>query len=332
MRSAGKGRGAFTDFNSRSHTVPLELSVHDDLGTKSSNKITQIVGVIKNFLNYLIYHEVAPEYRKEIDVSKKLCAQAEDELWEIEQIKKVLPGEFNRACSRVFGGLYASLQPEAPQNGEERTGGESEQKKLRMSNAVDVFKTGFAARATQKQLHQYQDQSKAKAIEICTVEDCSIEVTGIKFAEPEICRGYKEGGSDNLKPVGLMSAKTWICPVGPAHDLTEEEEVDMRDRGVQIRNYEFWVEDEILKHCFLGMKLDVTVRTLSFGLSYFDAVSGIFCSFYQVIPNAMMDDWKKVESEWLPRRESCGAPLSKHTAAPMDGQEEALTAVQVGAD
>lgn len=39
------------------------------------------------------------------------------------------------------------------------------------------------------------------------------------------------------------------------------------------------------------MKLLVTVRQLSFGISYFDVVNGVYCSFYDVLPNSLMDNW-----------------------------------------
>ena len=65
------------------------------------------------------------------------------------------------------------------------------------------------------------------------------------------------------------------------------------------------------------MKLEVTVTELSIGIGYFDKIDGIYCSFFDISPNARMTDWREPEGKgnWLPMREKGGGTLE-------DGDEE----------
>ena len=47
------------------------------------------------------------------------------------------------------------------------------------------------------------------------------------------------------------------------------------------------------------MKLQVTVKELSFGIYFFDAITGVHCSFFTILPNELMLGWKEIEKEWL---------------------------------
>ena len=107
--------------------------------------------------------------------------------------------------------------------------------------------------------------------------------------------------------------KTWDSPLTPAEDLTEAEEIALATAPKLDKNYEFWVEDSILLNCFPGMKIDATVKELSIGVSYFDAIFGVYCSFFNASASQRMADWKEPEGEghWLPMKLSEGEPAAK---------------------
>lgn len=72
------------------------------------------------------------------------------------------------------------------------------------------------------------------------------------------------------------------------------------------------------------MKLEVAVTELSIGVSYFDEVYGIYCSFLDISPNALMADWREPEGEdnWLPMREKGGGPLEEGDGeGDLDGED-----------
>ena len=177
-------------------------------------------------------------------------------------------------------------------------------------HARKVFKYALAVNADDDTLKTYERQLKDKATKAVSVnENTGFEVTEIIFATKETLDFYAQPECADLKPIGKMRAKTWIIPTTASEDLTEEEEeaaAALAAKTPEIKHYEFWIENEVLSHCVVGMKLEATVTELSFGVSYFDALSGVHCSFYQVLPNELMEGWRAPEKEWLPMRKKTG--------------------------
>lgn len=54
-----------------------------------------------------------------------------------------------------------------------------------------------------------------------------------------------------------------------------------------------WLEDDILKLLFVGMKMEMTLHELNIGVTYFDTMGGPYCSFYMSLENEKMVDWKE---------------------------------------
>lgn len=46
----------------------------------SEDKVKHLVGIIRNFLNYLLYHDVCPEYKDQIYAARALCDRASTEI------------------------------------------------------------------------------------------------------------------------------------------------------------------------------------------------------------------------------------------------------------
>lgn len=42
----------------------------------SEDKVKYLIGIIRNFFNYLLYHEVCPEYKDQINAARTLCDKA----------------------------------------------------------------------------------------------------------------------------------------------------------------------------------------------------------------------------------------------------------------
>lgn len=213
----------------------------------------------------------------------------------------MLPGDFNKSCSEIFGGMYQGMWSA----NQDWMQGMDLDYDIGMSphHARKVFKYALAANADDDTHETYRKQLENKATKIVSVnENTGFEVTEVNFATQEILNFYSQPECADLKPIGKMRAKTWIIPTSADEDLTEEEEAALAAKAPETKYYEFWVEDEILSKCAIGMKLEATVTELSFGLSYFDALSGVHCSFYRFLPNELMAGWREPEKEWLPMR------------------------------
>lgn len=283
----------------------------------SEEKIKYYVGTIRNFLNYLLHHDVCPEYNDQINGARVICDKAVGQLWTISQCTPLLPGDFNTACSEIFGGMYhgmysADMDWMAGMELDHQCGISPEQ-------ARSVFKYALAANADEAVFETYKNQLKEKNCSITSTEDTGLDVVEISFADAETLSLYARPECAGLAPVGKLKAKTWINPTTLDEDLTEEEEAALASAVPEIKYYEFWVEDKVLQKCFVGMKLEATVTQLSFGVFYFDAIYGVHCSFYQVLPNKLMRDWREPEKEWLPPRKK----FEQHSSEDLDYQEEA---------
>ncbi len=255
--------------------------------------------IIFNFLNYLLHHDVCPEYRPQIYATRTLCSLAEKELWQIVQAQALLPGDFNAACSEIFGGIFRGLYTTGE---EEWVQGVETKRGMSPEMARRAFKVGLAAQAGKDVFEKYKAQSEEKTIKVSSIMDVGLEVTELVPATPHVLNIYSHDLAKGLKPLGILKAKTWYNPGAEDEDMTAEEEVAAATTPRETKEYEFWVEDHVLEKCFVGMRFETTVTELSFGVSYFDALFGVYCSFYRVLPNEMMYGWREPGPP-LPMRE-----------------------------
>ena len=267
----------------------------------SLRQIKSHTTIIFNFLNYLLHHDVAPEYRSQICAARTICTLAEKELWQIVQAESMLPGDFNTACSMIFGGTFHGLSITGK---EDWVQGVEVKKGMSPEMARKCFKVGLAANAGRDIFDRYKAQSEAKTISITSITDVALEVISLIPATPQVQNIYTHSLAKDLKPLGLLKARTWTNPSAKDEDLTleEEEALAAATPHREVKEYTFWVEDYLLKKLFVGMKFETTVTKLSFGVLYFDALFGVYCSFYRVLPNEMMFGWREPGPK-LPMRE-----------------------------
>ena len=272
--------------------------------------IKKYVGVIRNFLNYLLYHEVCPENRAQIEASQQVCDQAYSEWCQIAQLKPLLPGSFNTACSAFFGGTFRDWQPPTendwldPQDRQLFTMG------MTIEHARDIFRIGLAAQATDRQLGKYRAERQDQDFKITRHEMIRLEVSRIILgrSNPDIVEFYNnEKSAKDLPILGNFFATTWLGPGGLEEDLTEEEEAEHIANPKPTEEFQFWMEDEILEHMFIGLKFEASVKQMSFGIQYFDAVNEMHPSFLTILPNEAMIGWREIEAVWLPPRPTVGS-------------------------
>ena len=268
----------------------------------SEEQVKKFVGVIRNFLNYLLHHDVCPEFKDQIDAARNLCDRAPRELWNVITITSLLPGNFNMACSEVFGGMYQGMYTtnDAWMEGLEwiKPAG------ISPDLARKVFKIGVAANASDEMFASYKHQLSNKDCRVINVEETGFEVTSIINPSETAINLYGQQENADLKTLGKIEARTWRNPSDPDDDLTEEEEASLKANPPIPKIYEFWVEEEILKKCEIGMKFEATIQETNFGLTYLDTISRVHCSFYQITPNDFMEDWREIEKEWRPKKDN----------------------------
>ena len=176
-----------------SYSLPFDFEL------TSKENIEFPVNIIRNFLNYLLYHNVCPEYQEQIESSKRLCDQAERELLAISLCVLDLPGTFNKACSELYGGVFQGQWAAASTWLTEEESASLSQG-ISPAHARQAFKLGIVANTSEEQFKNYEMQSATDTINVTNVEDVSLEVIGTVPPDPEIQSLYASRGS--LDPVG----------------------------------------------------------------------------------------------------------------------------------
>ncbi|KAH1278392.1 hypothetical protein KXV95_005573 [Aspergillus fumigatus] len=244
---------------------------------------------IWNFLTYILYHDVAPEYKANIEEARKSCDIAGKELWKNQQFTSKGPGDFNTACSTLFGGVFFDLYVENNQwnNSKDDT--------VRMTNGIarKVVKFALAGAGIDRQVVQFQELANEDALRAMRVQDIDgFEVTAIIFPDGETKEFYQVHAPD-LHPVGRMLAKAYRDPGKPDIDLSPEERLQWEKGGAPALEFDFFLEETLLKFCYPGMKVITAVWELNCGFHYFDEISTAYCSIYTVLANDLMIGWKK---------------------------------------
>ncbi|CZT45504.1 uncharacterized protein RSE6_05820 [Rhynchosporium secalis] len=262
---------------------------------ETEQEIKTITNVIRNFLNYVLQHEVCPEYTKEIMAARLICELAEKELWSIKQLATKLPGDFNVSASTLYGGRYKSLCPDNATWGGENAEVLGSSPGISVFQAERIFKTVIAFAGTDDLFVETMKHD----VHIVKSESKCYEVAGIQRASLQSIQEYAaigdhQGKSGSIKAPGVIKFKAWEGPGLDEEDLTDEEAEAAKARLEAGDTTEsFWLEDELLQNCFIGMKMELVIRELNIGIKFFDVIDGLYCSFLTFLPNEKMTGWKE---------------------------------------
>lgn len=246
---------------------------------------------IKNFLSYLMYHDVCPEYTKNIDEARRSCDIAGEELWKNQQFITKAPGHFNIASSTLFGGSFYDMYVE-----DDKWTNPKDTDGMRMTNEVarKVIMFSIAGAGTAQQARRFQRLANENNVHAMRIEDIDgFEVTAVVPPIAET-RGFYLRHSPDLNPVGRLMGKAFRDPGKPPVDLSPmEQQIWEQEAGGVPDEFEFFVEEDYLKFCYPGMKLITSVWELNCGLHFFDEVLMVYGSNYTVLVNDLMLGWKK---------------------------------------
>lgn len=262
--------------------------------------------VLRSFYNYLRYHRVCPEYDEQLQVALKLCDSAERELVKVDAAGLALPGAFNESASSLVGGSHAGLFTgnKAWAQDLQKDGVQLNELGVRNEEARIKFNTGIAAMGTNEQ----QDLIGAKTLTgtVIDKETSGLEVTAIYLPDDSIREVYARQSKlvqrklGRLEPLGKLICKTWLAVDCDEWDLPQDKYPNGKPyKAEDGKEFEFWVEERILKECFVGMKIDATVITLVGGVTILDEVKQTHCSFYIWLPNELWMEKKPKGVRWL---------------------------------
>ncbi len=123
-----------------------------------------------------------------------------------------------------------------------------------------------------------------------TQQNVGMKVVGIELASEEVLSLYRKFNSSavaskklQLKPLGKLHCRSWQQPDFAEPDLP----ASLMNQQHESKKYEFYLEDDILKHCFRGMRIVADTKILNNGIHYLDSVRDVFCSFYTLLENEL---------------------------------------------
>ncbi|KAI9836641.1 MAG: hypothetical protein M1819_001275 [Sarea resinae] len=255
-----------------------------DLTTEK--QIAACTSIVRNFLNYILHHDVCPEYNDQIHASRTICDLAEKELFAIKNVSSAFPGDFNTACSTLYGGFYHAMYTADKVWAMDMASNLG----LSQEKAKQTVMAALAARGTDAQIEKAMKGTSA--FHVSKSECVGFEVLEITPADSETKDFYASQPYGALQPIGTLKARRWYNPDAAAEDVTGDDEADARCPWARDAEWVFWVEDHVLEHCFVGMKAEAVVTQLDCGVVFFDAVISVFCSFFTVLDNELLIGWK----------------------------------------
>lgn len=285
--------------------------------TKKS--VDLVTTTLERFMDYLMHHDVCPEYKQDILEARNFCREASRELWSCSEAQRWLPGDFNIACSTLFEGSYSKNY-----DGETFWGDEDKQESnfvgQKAQEAAEIFGFAIAGTASQEVYDQYVSLTKGgedfEPLEVVKViKDQGFEI--VDLVDPTAdCKDLYKANSDTYRPVGKVFAKSWVNPLSPQEDLTPEEQ-RQADAQQQEECYEFFMEEIILRNLSVGQKITATIHQLNCGVWFFDEFTQILPDFETFLMNELMEDYK--ESRWLPGSYAPGVPGWQEESEDIDG-------------
>lgn len=253
--------------------------------------------VLTNFYNYLLHHNVCPEYKDEIYAARSVCSLAEDEFPKVTETSANLPGDFNVACSTLFDGFYKDKYVSFGE-WDVLDGPEMRGKFATHTNekSTIILKAAIGAHGTEEQVEILE---KAFDSIVCThvIDSTGIEVIAVEMPSTEVLETYADlnartKGRLELKPLGKLYCKHWEIQDFCSWDVPEWYAKKLQEKQ-ENKKYEFWVEADILQHCYTGMKMQVSLRRLNIGLYCLDQIQEVYCSFYTYLANELMWKWRQ---------------------------------------
>lgn len=276
-------------------------------GFETRDQVATVSTTLERFMDYLLQHDVCPEYSSDVLAARDLCRSAPPELWDVAEATRRLPGDFNIACSTLFGGSYAQRY-----DGDTWWGPDDNDEKvfvgMKPDEASQVMHFGVAGAATEDVFAAYLksihgEGTEVQRLEVVSVqEQAGFEITRIVPPTKE-CEDLYRTDSQHFRPVGRVHAKPWRNPELPPEDLTPAEQLARNDRpasskaewdgdGEKKEAYVFFIESILQTYLRVGIKIEATVRTLNCGIAFFDDVLNVFPTFDEYLVNEMMVGWK----------------------------------------
>ncbi|OHE92597.1 argonaute siRNA chaperone complex subunit Arb1 [Colletotrichum orchidophilum] len=236
----------------------------------------QAVGLLENFLTYVLQHDVCPEYETNVKEALDICQKAKVDLPLAHQAFLHFPGQFNLALSEMFCKDFYFF-------GE----GDEFQRPKEFSPEV-VFKIAMAMTATREQYDAVIGGLKDSTVKVVSEEECSVEIVAIHRPTAEsrkLARSIRLDMGHHFEPVGTMVTKP--CLIEDGYDYGEDMILSDEERDT------FFLDDSILQRLKPGFKLQLCVCELNIGIKFIKQARQVLVEWYTFLPQNLMRHYKE---------------------------------------
>jgi hypothetical protein len=267
--------------------------------------IARATNVMRNFYNYLLHHNVCPEFESQILAARKICDLADMELFNVVVAGERLPGPFNTAVSATHGGTVAGVYSGEQDWQDGGTIGRT------LQDCRDIVKFAISAYGSQQ---QYEKVADVGTFETVYHEQISLEVVEVEMAEETTRALYAAAREEKsfLATLGKLHCRRWTYPLAPNFDHSDE----ALERQQTEHTMTLWVEEDILQYCAVGMKIQGEVRELDIGVKWLDSIRAIGPSFFEWLPNELYKEEKALKAEYEAQQHN------KQTNAELEDMED----------
>lgn len=210
----------------------------------------------------------------------QICDLAEKEFPDLAKVDRALPGGFNVACSMLFGGHHSDQLAQGDwAQGEENT--------WTADKALEILHTVInthGSRLEVKAVAQLLAEGCPKTL--TTDHKCGLEIIDVILPvdSPQSVPDQASPTSGLVKPMGKIVCTEWKVRTAPPVDLPAGVR-DARHYPDLKNTHTFFLEAEVLRHCYRGIKFEATIKHTAPGLTWIDYHEKAHASFYKYLAN-----------------------------------------------
>ncbi|KAK7981370.1 argonaute siRNA chaperone complex subunit Arb1 [Apiospora saccharicola] len=261
--------------------------------------------LISNFLNYVLHHDVCPEYTANIKAAQAICEIAPDELRDTYDLYASLPDSFNTAARFLFcdGGILKTYEPEKPasetakdKNASEWSGYDMRYnpEELDAHLQLAIFRFNLMDKIKDETLKQTIIETEPREMRVVNTKTQAYKVISthrpgkaVKTYNEEMLKKQDLGGK--IKPTGMVMLRPTLIDHAWSN-LPRPEEFDESDHPTE----RFILDDDLLPKLKAGMKMELVVCELNIGgFRFIKECKEVRTSFDTLLPQSLMLNWKE---------------------------------------
>ncbi|KAF6827735.1 Argonaute-binding protein 1 [Colletotrichum plurivorum] len=239
-------------------------------------RMGKAIGLVENFLTYVLQHGVCPEYQDDVKGALALCSRAKVDLPLAHQALIHFPGQFNLALLEALGENVFLDEG----GGFQRPVGFSPRDVIKMASALGVD-------------HGLKED---EALSVVAERECSVDVVRIERPSIDVrhaAQCFKVGGmKEGFSAVGKLFVKPCII----------EDGYDDGNLVVSDQKSCFFVDDEILARLRVGFKMQMRVAKLHNGFEFIKQVQSVLVAWHVFLPQTLMVHFKEPVANDKPAR------------------------------